>query len=201
MAEAVGMDQRKMKQTQSRVRHGLKALTTASVLVVLAGCVDPPPPRAAYAPPPPPPPVSTEVFAYPLQGQTPDQQGRDRYECSLWATQQTGFDPSAPNVPPSMRVRVVQEGPPPGTGAAVGAIAGAIIGAAAGGPRSGPGPALFGAIAGAAIGSTADAEREQASTREVVVPDRQARMAMQAQAVGYRRAVSACMQGRGYSVR
>jgi len=74
-----------------------------------------PPPEAqvAAAPPPPgpppgpgsgpgPAPESHELFIYPRNGQSPDQQAKDRYECHTWATSQTGFDPTAPNggVPP-----------------------------------------------------------------------------------------------------
>ncbi len=40
--------------------------------------------------------ASTELFAYPKQGQSEEQTDRDRYECHLWAVQQSGFDPSEP---------------------------------------------------------------------------------------------------------
>jgi hypothetical protein len=54
--------------------------------------------------PPPGPPSADNVFIYPKNGQSPDQQGRDRYECHLWAANQTGFDPSAGGrgLPPGM---------------------------------------------------------------------------------------------------
>jgi hypothetical protein len=51
----------------------------------------PPPPTAGSAPLP----VSGNVFIYPRNGQSPDQQARDRYECHSWASGQTGFDPTA----------------------------------------------------------------------------------------------------------
>jgi hypothetical protein len=35
-----------------------------------------------------------DVFVYPKNGQTPEQQSRDRYECHRWAADQTGFDPT-----------------------------------------------------------------------------------------------------------
>ena len=38
--------------------------------------------------------ASTELFAYPMKGQTTAQQSQDRYECHRWAADQTGFDPS-----------------------------------------------------------------------------------------------------------
>lgn len=190
-----------MNPTRKYRRAGLAALAVSAAAVVLAGCVEAPPPRPVYdAPPPPPPPPISQVYAYPLHGQTPEQQDRDHYECSTWATQQTGFDPSAPGVPPHDRVQVVSAGPPPGTNTAIGAVAGAIIGAAIA-PRWQAAPAaLAGAVVGGAIGSSADAANAQAS-RTVVVQDRRAAAAEEQQALSYRRAISACLDARGYSVK
>jgi len=39
---------------------------------------------------------SGQFYVYPKQGQSPDQQAQDRYECHRWAVDQTGFDPSQP---------------------------------------------------------------------------------------------------------
>ncbi|HEY2276101.1 MAG TPA: glycine zipper 2TM domain-containing protein [Steroidobacteraceae bacterium] len=182
-------------------RASLAGLAVGTAALLLAGCVTAPPPRPVYdPPPPPPPPPMSQVYAYPLHGQTPEQQDRDHYECSTWATQQTGFDPSAPGVPPHDRVQVVSAGPPPGTNTAIGAVAGAIIGAAIA-PRWQAAPAaLAGAVVGSAIGSTADAANAQ-STRTVVVADRREAAAQEQQAMSYRRAISACLDARGYSVK
>ena len=89
-------------------------------LLLLSACVTEPPPAPRPPPPPAPPlpPPPSEVFAYPQRGQTPQQQDRDHYECSTWATQQTGFDPSAPGVPPHERVQVVPGPAPTGAGTA-----------------------------------------------------------------------------------
>ncbi|MGA2861871.1 MAG: hypothetical protein ABSF31_08940 [Steroidobacteraceae bacterium] len=38
----------------------------------------------------------TNLFAYPKNGQSAEQQARDRYECHRWAIDQTGFDPTQP---------------------------------------------------------------------------------------------------------
>jgi len=38
---------------------------------------------------------SVAIFVYPNHGQSDEQRDRDRYECYLWAVEQTGFDPSA----------------------------------------------------------------------------------------------------------
>ena len=49
------------------------------------------------APPPAPgggQPEGEDIYVYPQQGQSPDQQSNDRYECHKWASSQTGFDPT-----------------------------------------------------------------------------------------------------------
>lgn len=192
------------------IRTALSCVAVGAVAVLLAGCVEAPPPRPAPPPVPLPaaPPPNTDVYAYPLHGQPPEQQDRDHYECSQWATQQTGFDPSAPGVPPHERVRVVSAaGPPPGTNTAIGAVAGAILGAAIA-PRWQAAPAaLAGAVVGGAIGSTADAANAQANAanmqqaRAVSMQDRRAIAAQEQKAANYRRAIGACLDARGYSVR
>lgn len=40
-----------------------------------------------------------ELFAYPNQGQSEEQTKRDRYECHLWAADQSGYDPTYRNQP------------------------------------------------------------------------------------------------------
>lgn len=41
-------------------------------------------------------PNNQEVFIYPKNGQSQQQQATDRYDCHSWAAQQTGFDPTQP---------------------------------------------------------------------------------------------------------
>lgn len=146
---------------------------------------------------------STRVYFYPKQGQSPEQQDRDRYACYLWAVGQTGFDPSRPNLAPHQQVRVVPV-PPPGHDTAVGALAGAAIGAAVSDPGNKLGGAAVGAVAGAAIGAASDADRQQRAERLQQGYD-QAYAAQQVridrQARDYRRAMAACLEGRGYAVR
>jgi hypothetical protein len=38
---------------------------------------------------------STELMAYPKNGQSAEQQAKDKFECHQWAVSQSGFDPSA----------------------------------------------------------------------------------------------------------
>jgi hypothetical protein len=206
-----------MNRSQTIRRALLACVAVSSVVGLLAGCVTaqplppPPPPPPPPAAPPPPPPVP-QVFAYPLHGQTPEQQDRDHFECSQWATQQTGFDPSAPGVPPHERVQVVAaSGPPPGTNTAIGAVTGAILGAAISRPWQAAGGALAGAVVGGAIGSTADAYNAQqvaqqnaANLQAAQAASAQNRRALAVQeqnAANYRRALGACLDARGYSVK
>ena len=39
--------------------------------------------------------TSGELFVYPNEGQSDEQRDRDRYECYLWASEQTDYDPSS----------------------------------------------------------------------------------------------------------
>jgi Glycine zipper 2TM domain len=181
-----------------------KGILFATALALLAGCVEAPPPRTVRTVPPPPPPrPNTEVYAYPTQGQTPEQTDRDRYDCHEWAVKQSNFDPSAPGIPPHDRV-VVASGPPPGTNTAIGAVAGAVLGAVIAGPRNSGFGAVAGGITGAAIGSTGDAANAAARQQQVQAiraQDARQAAAMDQKASNYRRAISACLEGRGYSVK
>jgi hypothetical protein len=40
--------------------------------------------------------AKSDVFIYPKNGQSEEQQATDRYECHRWASDQTGFDPTQP---------------------------------------------------------------------------------------------------------
>lgn len=40
--------------------------------------------------------VPEELYVYPKEGQSEQQQATDRYECHRWAVEQTGFDPTEP---------------------------------------------------------------------------------------------------------
>lgn len=181
-----------------KARTGRLARLAAVALAAtpLCACVTAPPPRPM---PPPPPPINTTVYAYPMHGQSAKQLDRDRYECYRWAKQQTGFDPSAPNLPAEARVHVVQ-GPPPGANTAIGAVAGAIIGAAISDPWDRGFGAVTGALVGGAIGSSADAANAERE-RSQVQYSRAELARVELEASNYRRALKACLRGRGYSVR
>jgi hypothetical protein len=173
----------------------------AGALLALAACA---PPRYAVHPTAAPSPApSTQVYFYPTRNQSPAQQERDRYECYLWAVKQTGFDPSAPRLAPHQRLEVVPQ-PAPGHDAAAGAVTGAVLGAIVSPPRQSAEGAVIGAIAGAIIGAASDAARQEQAERLQEYYDRRDTLRtsrVELQAANYRRAMAACLEGRGYTVR
>jgi outer membrane lipoprotein SlyB len=145
----------------------------------------------------------TQIYFYPIKGQSTQQQSRDHYACYNWAVEQTGFDPSASSIEPEQRVRVVPM-PPPGHDTVVMSIAGAVLGALIAGPRHAGGGALIGAASGAMAGAISDTSRaESARQMEEAYQNRdQARdLHKEKKALQFRRAMSACMEARGYTVK
>ncbi len=132
------------------------------------------------------------LYVYPKQNQTPQQQSKDESACYASAQQQTGIDPTAPPPAPQQA-----EGKKGGAvkGAAGGAAGGAAIGAIAGDAGT-----------GAAIGATAGAMRGRRQQKKA---NKQAEQQAQQQAQGqqqqkldtFRRAFSACIDSKGYSVK
>lgn len=145
----------------------------------------------------------TQIYFYPNKGQSTEQQSRDHYACYNWAVDQTGFDPSASSIVPEQRVRVVPM-PPPGHDTVAMSIAGAVLGALVAGPRHAGGGALIGAASGAMAGAISDASRAEAARQmeEAYQNRNQARdLRKEKKALQFRRAMSACMEGRGYTVK
>ena len=138
-----------------------------------------------------------QPYVYPARGQSPQQEQFDRGQCYSWAVQQTGFDPSNPQVysgPPPMA------GAPQGglfRGAAGGAAMGAIGGAIGG--DAGKGAAIGAAVGGlfGAIRRARWAEQEQQQQQSYAA---QQQGAMAQGRAHYNQAFGACMTGRGYTV-
>ena len=178
--------------------HKFALLPLLLVCVIPLGWADSPPTEVAR----PATPQSPDVYFYPKQGQSADQQGRDRYECFLWARRQTGYDPSL--VRPDLRrpVRVVAV-PAPGHDTAAGAVGGAVIGATVARPRDEGRGAVIGAIAGAVLGSVSDNARQKQADAEAARRNgqREAEAARSdTELQDYRRALRTCLEGRGYAV-
>jgi hypothetical protein len=174
-----------------RVRAAGRGAIPLILFGCLTACVAPPPRTYRVAAPPP-----QRVFVYPAQGQSPEQTERDRYDCHLWAVQQTGVDPSRPGT--FDRV-VVQPSTPPGSNAVGGAIVGAVIGSIIGGPANAGAGLVLGGATGALVGSAADASA-QAQAQQTQQQFNQSAAEGRARADAYRRAISACLVGRGYTV-
>jgi hypothetical protein len=127
--------------------------------------------------------LAQQPIYYPAKGQTPQKQNTDTGECQVWAQQNTGINPAA----------VAQTPPPPApSGPAVGggerlkgAARGAVIGEVAGGERTGDAAAV-GAVAGGARARQNQKAQQAAQSSQIST---------------YNRAVAACMEGRGYSVK
>jgi hypothetical protein len=178
-------------------------LSVVFAALALSACATASQSASVPADAPSPPPPSTQVYFYPTSGQSAAQQDRDRYECYLWARKQTGFDPSSPQLAPHQRLEV-KPMPPAGQDTAVGAVTGAVLGAAVSSPGRSAEGAAVGAVAGAIIGAASDAERQEQAERAQQGYDQRATQhaaQLEQQASSYRRAMAACLQGRGYSVR
>jgi len=121
-----------------------------------------------------------QLYIYPEKGQSKEQQSEDQGECHQWAVEQSGVNPALQTGPDRGPDGSVVRGA--AGGAAVGAIAGAVAGDAG-----------KGAAAGAAGGALLGGLRRRGRTRS------QEQVQAQGQEA-YKRALVACLQGRGYSV-
>ena len=164
----------------------------AALALCLSGCVVAPP--RPPAPPPMQSPPQQAVYFYPELSQDEAKQDRDRYECYRWSVRETGVDPGMTpvrSVPPPPRAAVRD-----GAEVVAGAATGAIVGAAVSSPHATGQGMVLGAIFGTIIGAAAHEARvqsaEQAYARRV--------SAQQVPMDNFRRAMGACMTGRGYRV-
>jgi hypothetical protein len=140
-----------------------------------------------------------DLIIFPAKGQSQDQMERDKFECYTWAKQQTGFDPTA--TPRASSPPPQQQAPEGGVvrGAARGALVGAVVGEIA---RDDAGKgAAAGAMGGALIGGMR--RRDQARRQAQAEQQWAAQQATQynAKRSEYNRALSACLEAKGYTVK
>ncbi len=181
-----------------------KSISALVAAALLAACATAPANQPAAASAEPAPPASptagiSRVYFYAQRGQSQEQQDRDRYECFNWAAQQSVFDPSRRAVPADSKAKLV---PVNSSGATVaaGALTGAAIGAVVSDPWHRGEGAIIGAVAGSALGAMA-ASSQEAAARNVQKQVTPARASYEQQAAEHRRAMSACLEGRGYVVK
>ena len=161
---------------------------------------------------------SVGMFAYPKKNQTADQQLKDENECFASAKQQSGIDPQAP--PPAAKTEEQKKAEQQAaadnakqakggrvSGAARGAAGGAAIGAIAD-DEAGKG-AGAGAAAGAMVGGARQRRANKAAKQQAAQATAQQQQQQEAQANAthqqgidtFKRAFSACMDARGYSIK
>lgn len=152
---------------------------------------------------------SLGLFVFPAKNQSATVQTNDEASCYGWAKSQTGIDP--------MNVQPQQQAPTPqvsdeqvanagggsrARGAARGAAGGALIGAVTGDAGTG---AAAGAVAGTLAGGAAkrQAKRDAAAQQQhqQQVAEQQAQASIAQQKATYNKAFSACMEGKGYTVK
>ena len=193
---------RSSASSASRTAPFAAACAGLAAAMLLGGCVVAPagyPHQRAYERPPPPPAATAEpLYFYPQRGQPQSLQERDRYECYRWAVQESGTDPGMTPVYQVPTARLPPQ-PPPGADVVAGAATGAVLGAAVSSPRRTGEAAVIGAIFGAVVGAAAQESRQRAVEQAQA---RQAEAASRARVPqdNFRRAMTACMRGRGYHV-
>jgi len=142
---------------------------------------------------------SAEMIIFPANGQSNEQLEKDKFDCYQWAKQQSGFDPMAPQqtgtAPPSPQARsggVVK-------GAARGALVGVTVGAITNNSKGRSAGA--GAAAGALIAGmrNRDQAKQQQQAEEQRVQQEAGQYAQNRDT--YNRAYSACLEGKGYTVK
>ncbi len=139
-----------------------------------------------------------DLMVYPAQGQSPEQQKKDEFECYSWAKQQSGFDPmampQATTPPPQQQGRQASPLGGAARGAAVGAVGGAI------GGNAGKGAAI-GAATGALFGGMRLNQQRQQQQQAQRQWEQQQAAQYQQNRGAYNRAHAVCLEGRGYTVR
>lgn len=138
--------------------------------------------------------ASLGVYVYPKNNQPLAQQQKDENECFGWAKEQTGIDPAAP---PESASKQQANAPKGGAvkGATGGAAGGAAVGAIAGDAGRG---AAAGATVGAIRGRRAQKKAEKQAEQQAKA---NAQTAQQQKSEKFRKAFSACMEARNYSVK
>jgi hypothetical protein len=137
---------------------------------------------------------SLGLYVFPANGQDAATQEADEMACFTWAKNQTGYDPINPTQVVGAQVDRSADGTAL-VGAGVGAAGGAAIGAIAGDAGKG---AAIGAVVGGIRGRRAkvvgDERQQQANNQGAAAKEKEL-------ANDYNKAFSACMEGKGYTVK
>ena len=135
-----------------------------------------------------------KVYVFPSKNQSQQQQKKDEFDCYKWAMDQTGYDPMNPT---KVQATPAETGPTGGAvkGGAKGAAAGVAIGAIAGDAGKG---AAIGAVAGGLAGRR---QGKQAQAQQNQQAQATATKTEQDMKNDYVKAFSACIEGKGYTIK
>ena len=136
--------------------------------------------------------AQSNMFIYPKDGQSAEQQELDEFQCYKWAKQRTGVDPNQPTQSTASSTSGRRSGRVLGSamgGAALGAIGGAIAGDAG-----------KGAAIGAAVGGGSGMLRNRRARGQAEQRQQQATAQQQQNRQEFNRAYGVCLEGRGYKV-
>jgi hypothetical protein len=176
----------------------------AMVLVAIAGTgmaqTQPAAPKTLAA--------AIDVYVFPNEGQTPEQQSIDEATCYDWAFQNTGTDPFDLEKQAQQQAQQAQQtqqqiaasGQGAGVkGAVGGAAAGALIGEIA---SNDPGRgAAYGAAAGAVVARRQTRKAKAGASQQASQQSQQAQQATAEQAENFKKAFSVCLEGKKYMVK
>jgi hypothetical protein len=152
--------------------------------------------------------ATIDVYVFPTEGQTPEQQSTDEAACYNWAVQNTGTDPfqlqkQAEQVQQQSQ-QAQQKIAAAGQGAGVkGAVGGAGMGALIGEIASddaGKG-AAYGAAAGAVVARRRTKKAKGAASQEVQQQTQQVQQATAEQIDNFKKAFSVCLEAKDYMVK
>ncbi|MCU7835241.1 MAG: hypothetical protein KZQ83_08275 [gamma proteobacterium symbiont of Taylorina sp.] len=137
--------------------------------------------------------LANDLMVFPAKGQSDKQIEQDKYSCYGWAKGQTGFDP--------MKTPTTSTPPPSQTKKSGGVVKGGLGGAALGGIFGGSKGAKRGAAAGGLIGGVRQSSANSASQQKTEQWQQQEASKYANNRDKYNRAYSACLEGKGYTVK
>lgn len=145
------------------------------------------------------------VYVFPSKGQTAEQQSQDEASCYEWAVSSSGSDPfqvmNQQAADAQQAQAAQQQASQAGQGStARGAVGGAAVGALVGeiaDDDAGKG-AAYGAALGAIRGRRKGREQQEAAEQQAQAQAEQQQQYTQAQMDNFKKAFSACLEGKGY---
>jgi hypothetical protein len=148
-----------------------------------------------------------QIYVFPSEGQSPEKQSKDEADCYQWAVDTSGSDPFDVQNQQAADAQQAQAAQQQASqvargsgakGALVGATGGLLVGAITGKPGKG---AAIGAAAGAIGGRVRGTSQQNQAQAQAQNQAQQAQQATQAEMDHFRKAFSACLEGKDYIVK